>query len=172
MRRASNRRRRLAPLPDRSANGRSGRGATASAVTHGRGRADYAGAGVLLFKGILASLLLLTLTGCSVLGIRTTEEATHTVLQEDGRFELRKYDELLVVETSVTAGYDEAGEIAFGRLFGYSSGENADQSKIAMTAPVIAEPEGRAESVKIAMTAPVLAEEDENRWRVDVEHKS
>lgn len=128
--------------------------------------ADLPKALSLLSRSILAILVLLISTGCSVLGIRTAEEAGYTVIREDGRFELRQYDELVVVETSVNAGFDEAGEIAFGRLFAYISGDNVARSKIPMTAPVVTEPEGRTEGVKVAMTAPVLAESAGDAWKV------
>jgi hypothetical protein len=105
-------------------------------------------------------------TGCSVLGIRTVEEAGYSVLREDGRFELRQYDDLVVAQTSVNASFDKAGEIAFGRLFGYISGENVARSEISMTAPVLTEPQGESEGVKVAMTAPVLAEGTGNAWKI------
>ena len=126
----------------------------------------FPGAHSTVSRGLLASLILLLSSGCSVLGIRTVEEAPHRVIQQDGRFELRHYSELVVVQTSVSAGYDEAGEIAFDRLFGYISGENIERSKIAMTAPVMIEPRVESEGVKIAMTAPVLAQGSENDWQI------
>ncbi|MDX2445586.1 MAG: heme-binding protein [Desulfobacterales bacterium] len=104
-------------------------------------------------------------TGCSVVGIRTTEEAIYTVLAEYDPIEIREYEELIVVETDVNASYDEAGNIAFKKLFGYISGENVSQSKIAMTAPVISKERNPGTGEKVAMTSPVIGEKQGQGWR-------
>mgnify|MGYP003751714673 CR=1 FL=1 len=101
-----------------------------------------------------------------MVGIRTIEEASYEVLREDGAITLRHYDKLVSVETYVDAGYAEAGNIAFKRLFAYISGENRLRTKIAMTAPVIADEMctiGGSEN--LAMTMPVLSEQQGQRWR-------
>ena len=104
-------------------------------------------------------------TGCSIVGIRTAEEASYHLLAKDDRIEIREYGELVVVETDVDASYEEAGRIAFKKLFGYISGENGSQSKIAMTAPVMSR-EGRAlDGEKVAMTSPVIGEKQGQGWR-------
>ena len=103
--------------------------------------------------------------GCTVFGIRTSEEANYKVLGESGRIELREYDELIVVETDVNAAYDEAGKIAFKRLFGYISGENEVKTKIAMTTPVLAKEGNSANSEQVAMTSPVFGEKNDKGWR-------
>jgi hypothetical protein len=78
------------------------------------------------------------------------EEPRFEVLEKDGSFELREYSPYIVAETRVEAGFEEAGSVAFQRLFRYISGDNVPQQKIAMTAPVT---QSRGE--KIGMTAPV-----------------
>ena len=80
------------------------------------------------------------------------EQPSFRVLERDGAFELREYAPHLVAETSVQAGFEDAGSIAFRRLFRYISGDNTMQQKIAMTAPVT---QSRSSGEKIAMTAPV-----------------
>lgn len=95
-------------------------------------------------------------TGCSVFGIRTSEEARYHVLAEYDQIEIREYEALVVVETDVVGSYNEAGNIAFKKLFGYISGENGSQSKIAMTALVMSREGNAFDGEKIAMTSPVI----------------
>ena len=64
------------------------------------------------------------------------EEPRFKVLEKDGSFELREYSTHIVAETRVEAGFEDAGSLAFQRLFRYISGNNVAQQKIAMTAPV------------------------------------
>ena len=82
------------------------------------------------------------------------EEAKYTVVEKDGSFEIRDYAPYVLAEVTVKAGLEDAGNIAFNRLFGYITGKNRTRAKIAMTAPVSQEPASR----KIAMTAPVSQE--------------
>jgi hypothetical protein len=86
-----------------------------------------------------------------------TEEPDYQVLERDGAFELRQYPALLAAETLVTgADFEDAGDIAFGRLFRYITGNNRAQAEIAMTAPVVQTANRAADGEKIAMTAPVI----------------
>lgn len=105
-----------------------------------------------------ALLILAVCTGSRALAI---EEPAYRSLEQDGSFELREYPAHLVAETVVAAGFEEAGNVAFGRLFRYISGENAGRSKIAMTAPVT-----QAKGEKIAMTAPVAQQAEGRGYRV------
>ena len=89
------------------------------------------------------------------------EEPRFNVLQKDGSFELREYPPYIVAETRVEAGFEDAGSLAFQRLFRYISGNNIAQQKIAMTAPVT---QSRGE--KISMTAPVSQVADGNAYLV------
>ena len=89
------------------------------------------------------------------------EEPGFQVLEQAGSFELREYPAYVVAETRVEAGFESAGNIAFQRLFGYISGKNVAQQKIAMTAPVT-----QARGEKIAMTAPVSQVADGGAYRV------
>ena len=89
------------------------------------------------------------------------EEPRFKVLEQDGSFELREYSPYIVAETRVEAGFEDAGSIAFQRLFRYISGDNIAQQRIAMTAPVT---QSRGE--KISMTAPVSQVADGNAYLV------
>ncbi len=119
----------------------------------------------LLTPVLFGVVCLFITTGCSIFGIRTSEEASYQVLSRYGRIEIREYDELVMVETDVDASYDEAGNIAFKKLFGYISGENVSQSTIAMTAPVISRKESTLIGEKVAMTSPVIGEQQGQGWR-------
>lgn len=109
------------------------------------------------FYAILLSLIPFFIVSCS-----SVEEADYKVTKTDGDFELRQYTSHIVAETVVDASLEEAGNQAFGRLFGYISGKNSTQKEIAMTAPVSQE----AASEKIAMTAPVSQQKCENGWLI------
>lgn len=89
------------------------------------------------------------------------EEPSYEVLQQNGNFELRQYAPYVVAETRVEASFEEAGSIAFQRLFRYISGNNVTQQKIAMTAPVT-----QSAGEKISMTAPVVQVADGNAYLV------
>ena len=103
--------------------------------------------------------LLLALASWPAMAIEVPE---YRVLEQDGSFELRAYSSYLIAETEVEAGFMNAGNIAFGRLFRYISGANAAQAEIAMTAPV----EQASQGEKIAMTAPVEQAKGDGVYRV------
>ena len=99
--------------------------------------------------GFVAILAVLTIATAMA-----TEEPGFKLLEKDGNFELREYATYVVAETRVEAGFEEAGSVAFQRLFRYISGDNLAQQQIAMTAPVT-QSSGSPRGEKIAMTAPV-----------------
>jgi effector-binding domain-containing protein len=109
------------------------------------------------------SIIALSLLTCLAMGCATVvEEATYTAISKDRHFELRDYPPHIVAETDVDGTLEDAGNKAFKRLFGYISGKNRSQGKIAMTAPVSQEPA----SGKIAMTAPVEQQRTPGGWAV------
>ena len=82
------------------------------------------------------------------------DEPAFKVIGQSGRVELREYPAYLVAETRVRADFSEAGNLAFGPLFKYISGNNHGQGKIEMTAPV-GQIAASGAGEKIDMTAPV-----------------
>ena len=114
---------------------------------------------------IVGSIGIFSTTGCSLVGIRTSEEAKYEVLKKYDHIEIREYAELIVVETYVNTDYDEAGNIAFKKLFAYISSENLSKTKISMTAPVMSKEGNAVDGEKIPMTSPVLGERQAKGWR-------
>ena len=82
-----------------------------------------------------------------------TEEQKYSVEQTFPEFEIRRYEPCVLADVTVNSSFESAGSSAFGSLFGYISGGNKPNTKIAMTSPVIQEA-----SSKIAMTSPVIQE--------------
>ena len=97
---------------------------------------------------VLVLPLFLLLSSCATMGI---EKPKYTVVEKQGKFEIRSYAPQILAETTVDATFEDAGNVAFRRLFKYISGDNRSRTSIAMTAPV----NQQAQSKKIAMTAPV-----------------
>ena len=118
-----------------------------------------------LYFTAFGALTLLLSSGCSVVGISNVEEAAYTVLIKDDSFELRDYDPMVIVETTIDDDFENAGNKAFRRLFAYITGDNVTNSDISMTAPVIADPAGTSSGTDIAMTAPVLQQYSRGGWR-------
>ena len=103
----------------------------------------------------VGSLLVLLCIGHAM----AIEEPKYDVIQTDGSFEIRKYAPILIAETFVDEDMDEASSKGFRLIADFIFGNNQvtdsnASSKIAMTAPVTAEPVSK----KIAMTAPVTVE--------------
>lgn len=67
-----------------------------------------------------------------------TEQQPHEVVRAEDGWELRRYPQHVVAETTVgNASFEDAGNRAFRSLVGYINGENTRRQSIAMTAPVV-----------------------------------
>ncbi|NNK97321.1 MAG: heme-binding protein, partial [Desulfobacterales bacterium] len=97
---------------------------------------------------------------CSVFGIRTVEILNYQVLEKDGKFDIRQYGDYWVVRTEIDGEYRKSTDEGFRLLFGYISGKNKRQEKIAMTGPVMQQEKGE----KIAMTGPVIQQKRGKNW--------
>ena len=115
----------------------------------------------------MRTLLLLIATvflqGCSVFGIRTVEFLNYQVLEKDGKFDIRQYEDYWVVRTEIDGEYRESTGEGFRLLFSYISGKNKQQEEIAMTGPVMQQEKGE----KIAMTGPVIQQKSGKRWTME-----
>lgn len=114
----------------------------------------------LLVLSLCALLLGLTLAGYPAMA---TPEPPFAAQMTDGDFSVRDYPALVVAEVSVEGDRSSAASQGFRLLAGYIFGGNTRKASIAMTAPVIQEPES---SAKIAMTAPVLQSGGGKTWTV------
>lgn len=81
-----------------------------------------------------------------------TEQQPYEVIEQFDGFELRRYPPHLVAEVELDGSFEDAGNGAFRRLFGYITRQNEARRSVAMTAPVVQ----AAASEKVAMTAPVV----------------
>jgi len=85
-------------------------------------------------------ILLLVAIVVVVAGCKATragyETAPYKVVRRDGKFELRDYPSLKVVETPMAAGSSSGADGSFTRLFRFITGNNEANQKIAMTTPV------------------------------------
>ena len=112
-----------------------------------------------MMKKLSLVIIALLLQGCSVFGIRSYELLEYRILEKDGEFDIRMYDDYWVVRTESDGNYKSSTNKSFGRLFDYISGNNQQQQKIAMTGPVIQQDNGE----KIAMTGPVIQQKSGDR---------
>lgn len=113
-------------------------------------------------KGLISVISSIFLAGCTMVGIRHTEQPAYTLLFQQDNIEIRDYPPLLIAETEIAGNYADSGKIGFQRLANFIFGHNHQQQSLAMTAPVFKEAIGE----KISMTAPVLQEPDAQGWRM------
>jgi hypothetical protein len=111
-------------------------------------------------KKLVLFLNSLFLAGCSMLGIRNTEQAAYEVIFRQDDIEIRHYRQQIVAETEIEGDYKQAGSIGFNRLAGYIFGNNIQKQPMTMTSPVYRE----VISEKIAMTAPVIQQKTNEKW--------
>lgn len=85
----------------------------------------------ILALSTMAASLITAACGTTRAGYHT---APYQLVHSAGKFEVRDYPTLTVVETSMAGN---GGDRGFGRLFRFISGSNEKAQKIAMTTPVL-----------------------------------
>jgi len=114
-------------------------------------------------KKMLVPILALAIGVVVILvGCRATrggyESAPYSVVRSDGKFELRDYPALTVVETPMAqAGNGADG--SFNRLFRFITGRNEAKQKIAMTTPVFMSGSGSNTTMAFVMPAKLKTAE-------------
>ena len=81
------------------------------------------------------------------------ESAEYTVIEAEGKYEVREYPDLTLVSTSTNVD-SQGRDGSFMKLFGYISGANESQQKISMTTPVFMENNDLASVAKMGFVMP------------------
>jgi hypothetical protein len=105
----------------------------------------------VVYLTIVIALALIIGVGWKVTARTSYESAAYRVLESDGSFEIREYPDLVLVTTPMKS---QGSDGSFGRLFGYISGRNENDLKVAMTTPVFMEPEGRDSVGQMGFVVP------------------
>jgi len=86
------------------------------------------------------------------------ETAEYAIVESDGVFELRSYDELTVASTEMDSS--NGGNRGFMRLFGYINGDSNPRTKIAMTTPVFMESQNNRSGGRMSFVLPAKVATD------------
>jgi len=114
-------------------------------------------------KKLAALVLLVTFTLVLSSCTGNVEKLPYEVLKKTGDIEIRKYDSYIIAETEVDSTFEEAGNVAFGRLYGYISGANKKKQVLADSPAPLNQSEV---SEKIAMTAPVNQAQSDGKFLI------
>jgi hypothetical protein len=102
-------------------------------------------------------ILLVVTASLALVGCKTTrsgyESAPYRVVRTTGKFEIRDYPALTLVETS-TARSGSGADGGFNRLFRFITGSNEGKQKIAMTTPVFMS--GSVSNATMAFVMPAM----------------
>ena len=98
--------------------------------------------------------------GLAVIGYRAgVEEPPYSIVAHSGELEIRRYDQRLAAETTLSGKtMEDTRRAAFQILADYIFGNNKAKTKIAMTAPVA------QSSQQVEMTAPVGQQRTAEGW--------
>ena len=99
-------------------------------------------------------------SGCSIIGVRTTDEPAFETIASEPPFEIRDYGEMLLAEVETETSFDDASNEAFRVLFKYISGANLADTKIEMTAPVF------MDSSELTSSTRILTTKAQNAWKM------
>jgi len=99
---------------------------------------------------ILLVAVVLVVAGCKATRAGY-ESAPYRVVRRDGKFELRDYPALTVVETPMGASGSNGANGGFNRLFRFITGGNDANQKIAMTTPVFMSDRGTNKTMAFVM---------------------
>jgi hypothetical protein len=111
---------------------------------------------------MIISILIVVVAGAVFLGCKTSragyQSAPYKLVRSDGKFELRDYPALTVVEAPMVRGGNGADN-GFMRLFHFITGGNEAKQKIAMTTPVFMSGSASNNTMAFVMPANMKAAE-------------
>jgi len=122
---------------------------------------------LMVVAGAVFAVLMGAWTLVGYTSVKDIETPAYEVVAEHRNYEVRRYAPYIRAEVTLDGEYRETMYGGFRQVADYIFGGNVQQSKIAMTAPVIQE--AAPSSEQIAMTAPVIQEADaevEGRYTV------
>lgn len=105
----------------------------------------------------------LFLAGCGIFGVRSASEPKYEIVTTNDKIEIRQYPPMLVAQTTVNADYKDSSSQGFNRLSGYIFGNNKNEQKMTMTAPVFQE----QEFAIMDMTVPVMQQKTQQVWLME-----
>ncbi|MEQ8838491.1 MAG: heme-binding protein, partial [Lacipirellulaceae bacterium] len=111
----------------------------------------------MILYGFFTTLIVVGFLAWKYTSRTAYEAAEYTVVESEGDFEIRDYPELVLATTEMRSRSPEgdgSGDGSFMRLFGYISGENEQQQKVAMTVPVFMEAGDSEESGQMGFVVP------------------
>jgi hypothetical protein len=105
----------------------------------------------MVYLTIAIALAVIIGVGWKMTARTSYDSAAYRVVELDGSFEIREYPDLVLVTTPMKS---QGSDGSFGRLFGYISGRNENNLKVAMTTPVFMEPEARDSVGQMGFVVP------------------
>ena len=105
----------------------------------------------------MTRLMTSLITGALLFGSGLThaiESLAFNVVNTSNNIEVRRYAPHLLATVRVTGDFDDAGSVAFRPLFDFISGDNASKEKIAMTAPVLQQPDSESGRWLVSFVMP------------------
>jgi hypothetical protein len=94
----------------------------------------------IIYASIVIFVVALSYFGWKLNARSAYESAAYSVVQSDGAFEIREYEDVMMATTDMNLE-SQGDDGSFMRLFQYISGTNRDDQKVAMTKPVFIEAE-------------------------------
>jgi DNA gyrase inhibitor GyrI len=107
----------------------------------------------MLYVSVVIVLVAVAYFGWQLTARSAYESAEYTVVESDGRFEIREYADLMMATTNMRFE-SQADDSSFMRLFRYISGGNDDERKVAMTTPVFMEPDNDESQGQMGFVIP------------------